>query len=196
MDHRGQHLGRRLAAEDRADAEDLARRLRRGGQLADGRGRGVGPQDAAPGKLLVPPVAPAEGAGRPTILVGPANLLDQGRRRQLAPGRAPDVEGVLHVSGRVILGLEERVEVPERRLHPGRAGLLESHLQEGPPGLLEHAAVAEPGERITQGELLELGDALGLGDRRGDVGGDELEGGEVVVVEGSNFKTGDLVKMK
>mmetsp|Transcript_32088 Transcript_32088/g.76699 ORF Transcript_32088/g.76699 Transcript_32088/m.76699 type:complete len:411 (-) Transcript_32088:84-1316(-) len=53
-----------------------------------------------------------------------------------AGGRVLDEERVLHVASGVRLGLEERVEVPERRLHEAvRRHLLEAHLQENLPEL-------------------------------------------------------------
>ena len=56
--------------------------------------------------------------------------------------------------------------------------------------LLQDAAVAEPGERIAECELLELGDALGLGDRRRDVGRDQSKRREVVMVEDARLGLG------
>ena len=56
--------------------------------------------------------------------------------------------------------------------------------------LLEYAAVPEAGQRIAEGQLLELGDALGLGDRCGDVGRDQSKRGEVVMVEDARLGLG------
>ena len=48
---------------------------------------------------------------------------------------------------------------------------------------VEHAPIAESGERVAKCEFFELRDSLCLADGGGDVGGNQAQGIEIVVVE-------------
>ncbi len=60
--------------------------------------------------------------------------------RQRRLGRVAHVERILHVAGRVVLRLEESVEVPERRFNHRRDDFAEAHLEERAAGLLDDLA--------------------------------------------------------
>lgn len=90
-------------------------------------GGGVRPQDVLHGLLAAPAGAVADRAGK-TFLVGLLHALLVLLRHTVAVDRVFAEEGVLEVTGWVTLRLEQRVEVPERRLDPAvRRHLIEAH---------------------------------------------------------------------
>ena len=52
----------------------------------------------------------------------------------------PHVERILHLAGRMILRLKQRVEIPKRRLDHRRHHFGKPHLQKRPPRLLDDLA--------------------------------------------------------
>ena len=91
------------------------------------------------------------------------------------------VERVLHVAGRVVLRLEEGVEVPERRLDHRRDDFGEAHLEERAAGLLDDFA-----ERVDLGRVDVLGGELDVVGAEFDFApgaGFEVFGGEGVALD-------------
>jgi len=105
-------------------AEGLDRRLGMFGQILDGHSCGVSAQDLLAGHLRPPDSAPAGALRSPPALV---HLLDPSIVWDLRP--AVKVEGVLHLPGGMILGLEEGIEVPEAGLYDLALNLHKAHLQ-------------------------------------------------------------------
>ena len=127
----------RLAPVDPADAEGLDGRVRVLCKVLDGEARRVGPEHALLGLLLLPGAAPA---GRGCVPAG-----DVHRLHLLVPLREgeglAEVEGVLHLPGRVVLRLEEGVEVPEGLLDDAAVEFRKSHLEEDLPHLRDDPLV-------------------------------------------------------
>src|SRR5207245_6423123 len=111
------------------------RRLRMLGQPSQRDRGGVRTEDRALRLLAVPFVLPSRAAGRTAGLVDvrhPAYevRVGKGHRRGLR-----EIERVELVPRRVVLRLEERVEIPERREDAVALALREAHAQEDPPDL-------------------------------------------------------------
>ncbi len=70
----------------------------------------------------------------------------------------PEIECVLHLPGRVVLGLEEGVEVPERLLDNATVEFLKSHFEEDLPHLGDDPLVGVDLARI--GFLREFGHVI------------------------------------
>ena len=91
------------------------------------------------------------------------------------------VERVLHLAGRVVLRLEEGVEVPERRLDHRRDDFGEAHLEERAAGLLDDLA-----ERVDLGRVDVFGRELDVVGAEFDFApgaGFEVFGGEGVALD-------------
>ncbi len=97
----------------------------------------MGPEHALFRLCGVPGSSPTGGRGLPAVLVHIADTLIPCRQR---PALAEE-EGVLHLPRRVVLRLEERVEVPERTLHDPACDLGKSHVEEDAAHLVEEALV-------------------------------------------------------
>ena len=148
MEHGQVFEADRFVAVGPADAEELAGRVRVGGQCANRGGGGVRAEHDLLRALGAPGVAPAFAAGFPAVFVRAADRLDDLRGRQRRRRRMTHVERVLHLAGRVVLRLEEGVEVPERRLDHRRDDFGEAHLEERAAGLLDDLA-----ERVDLGRV-------------------------------------------
>ena len=170
----------RFVAVGPADAEEFAGRIRVGGQRANRGGRGVRAEHDLLRPLGAPRVAPAFAAGFPAVFVRAADRLDDFRIRQRRVGRVAHVERILHVAGRVILRLKQRIEIPERRLDHRRHDFGEAHFQERPPRLLDDLA-----ERMNLGGVDVLGRELDVVRPKLDLApgaGFEVFGGEGVAL--------------
>ena len=121
----------RLAPVNPADAEGLDRGIRVHCKVLDRYARGVGPEHALLGLLLLPDPTPA---GRRRIPTGDVHglhfLVSLWKREGLF-----EVEGVLHLAGRVVLRLEEGVEIPVALLDNVTVEFLKTHLEEDLPHL-------------------------------------------------------------
>ena len=103
---------------------------------------------------------PTEPVSPPFSCTARTRSTSAGVGRQRRPRRTGDVERVLHLARRVVLRLEQRVEIPERRLHQRRVPLLEPQVEEGAPGLLD-----DPLQRVALARMPRLGgevDVVGL----------------------------------
>ena len=60
---------------------------------------------------------------------------------------AVQIEGVLHLPGRMVLGLEEGIEVPEAGLNDRPLDLDKSHLQHDLPHVIDQSLVGMPFSR-------------------------------------------------
>mmetsp|Transcript_67126 Transcript_67126/g.187827 ORF Transcript_67126/g.187827 Transcript_67126/m.187827 type:complete len:375 (-) Transcript_67126:32-1156(-) len=132
-----------LVAEHPVDREVLPRGEDAGplvllGHLVEGsRGDGcrVRAENVLP-RLVLAPVVPPAGGAPATLLVHLLHRLEVVRRQVLGLGRGLDEEGVVGVASGVLLGLEERVKIPEGALDPlVRGHLLEAHQQQDVPNL-------------------------------------------------------------
>ena len=124
----------RLVSEHTVDREALEgsealRVLRHFVQLLRAHRSGVGSQDVLHRLLSVPVIAVAEGP-EPSFRVDLRHVLQVVLGHRSGGGGVADEEGVLRIASRVTLRLEQRIEVPERRLHElVRRHLREPHLQ-------------------------------------------------------------------
>ena len=95
------------------------------GKILDRKACSMGPEHALLRLFWVPFAAPAGRRGVPAMLVHVAEALPALRKRYFLF----EVKSILHFTGRVILRLEERVEVPECALHNLPVHLGKTHLQ-------------------------------------------------------------------
>ena len=74
-------------------------------------------------------------------------------------GKAVQVEGILHLPGGMVLGLEESIEVPEAGLHNLALDLHKAHLQHDLPHEVDEPLVGVPlsGVDLVRGQ----GDVVG-----------------------------------
>ena len=132
----------RFVAEHAVDGEQLAwgehGLLRHGVQHAAGHGGGVRAQDVLL-RLLHLPLVPVPDAPLTSHLMHRLHPVHIPRRHLPTPLRPSQEERVVAVPRRMLLRLEQRVEVPERRLYVVVGGhLLEAHLQQDGAELVAH----------------------------------------------------------
>src|SRR5438132_5154500 len=141
----------RIGTEVAADDERLPRWIGMLREPLQGDRRRVGPEDGPPRLLAVPSVPPSRAPGPPAVLVRLRDaihnpLLGKWDRRGLR-----EIERVELVPRRVVLRLEQGVEVPEGRLDEVPVNLREAHAQENPTNLFEvraeHVPFPRPYER-------------------------------------------------
>ena len=107
------------------EGSESLRILRHFVQLLRAHRGGVGPQDVLHRLLSAPVISIAE-RPKPSFRVDLRHVLQVVLRHRSGGGRVADEEGVLRIASRMALRLEQRVEVPERRLHE----LVRRHLGE------------------------------------------------------------------
>src|SRR5213595_2711357 len=130
---------RGVGPEVPADDERLLRRLRVLHEPLQRDRRRVRAEDGPLGFLAIPLVPPS-GAARPASVLMGLRDLAQGRLVRKAEGRRlGQVERVELVARRMVLRLEQGVEVPERGLDEVPIDLRESHAQEDPTILSMYA---------------------------------------------------------
>src|SRR5690606_37018209 len=120
------------------NAEGFYRRFGIVSQVLDGYGCCVCSQDIAFCKFSVPDPTPAAGVNISSAFVHCSYLFGKISRKQAG---CIKVESVLHISCRVILRLEEGVEIAERTLDNPAFNLGKAHFQEDLAHLLNKAPV-------------------------------------------------------
>src|SRR6266487_6533810 len=141
----------RVGPEVAADDKRLLRRVRMLGQPPQRDRRRVRSEHRALRLLPVPRVPPSRAPGVAPGLVDLRDAAHEVLAREGARRRRREVERVELVSRGVVLRLEERVEVPERRLDEIALDLREAHAQEDPTDLLDVRAEDVPLPRPDEG---------------------------------------------
>src|SRR5438132_5651820 len=130
----------RIGTEVAADDERLLRWIGMLREPLQGDRRRVGPEDGPPRLLAVPPVPPSHAPGPPAVLVRLRDAIHKPFLRERDRRGLREIERVELVPRRVILRLEQGVEVPEGRLDEVPVNLGEAHAQENPTDLFDVCA--------------------------------------------------------
>mmetsp|Transcript_85571 Transcript_85571/g.223285 ORF Transcript_85571/g.223285 Transcript_85571/m.223285 type:complete len:384 (-) Transcript_85571:461-1612(-) len=133
-------------------------------QGSRGDGCRVGAEDRLSGLVFAPRITPADGAAA-TLLVHLLHGVEVIHGQVLCPARVLHKESVMRVASRMLLWLEEGVEVPERALHPlVGAHLFETHEHQDISNLRLHllewvqmAAAGMQAASVVEIKALELG---------------------------------------
>src|SRR5438046_792612 len=141
----------RIGTEVAADDERLPRWIGMLREPLQGDRRRVGPEDGPLRLLAVPSVPPSRAPGPPAVLVRLRDAIHNPLLRERDRRGLREIERVELVPRRVVLRLEQGVEVPEGRLDEVPVNLREAHAQENPTNLFdvraEHVPFPRPYER-------------------------------------------------